>query len=222
MSMQFAVELHNVNKQIKGATILRDIHLRVPVGATYRITGHNGSGKSMLLRAITGLVRVTDGQVTVFDQQIGRQIEFAPDTGALIDIPGFLPDKSGLQNLELLAMIRNVITKAEIVEALRLVGLDPDDKRPLRTYSTGMRQRLGIAQAIMENPRLVFLDEPTRGIDSAGHQQIYELIRGLKSDGVTLILTSHYTDELADLCDSVYLMNKGQLSAGPAPINQFA
>jgi len=207
-----AVEVNGMSKQIKGKTVLDHIDLQVPAGSVCGITGPNGSGKSMLLRVITGLVRPTSGQVIVLGRSIGREAEFAPDTGALIDIPGFLPRYSGIENLKLLAMIRNMITETEIAEALRLVGLDPNDKRHFRTYSTGMRQRLGIAQAIMEHPRLLILDEPTRGIDEAGHQQIYDLIRSLRQQGITMILTSHYENELQGLCNDVYVMNQGRLS----------
>jgi ABC-2 type transport system ATP-binding protein len=211
MTIQYAVEIVDATKQIRNDSVLRAINLRVLSGTICGITGHNGSGKSMLLRAITGLVRLTSGEVRIFGQPIGQKVEFAPETGAVIDIPGFLPGKSGIQNLELLAMIRNKITKHEVVEAMLQVGLDPNNKRPFRTYSTGMRQRLGIAQAIMEHPRLILLDEPTRGIDVEGHKQIYDLILKLKRQETTLILTSHYSNELSDLCDDVYVMNQGQL-----------
>jgi len=208
---QIAVQVNMVSKRIKDRLVLDDINLEVPTGSVCGITGPNGSGKSMLLKVITGLVLSTGGQVIVLDKVIGRDVEFAPHTGSLIDIPGFLPRYSGLENLELLAMIRGIVTREEIFEAMNRVGLDPNDKRPFRTYSTGMRQRLGIAQAIMERPRLVLLDEPTRGIDRDGHQQIYALIQQLKKEGTTVILTSHYSSELQNLCDGFYVMNQGRL-----------
>lgn len=211
MSQSTVVRVENATKIIKGNTLLDGIRLEVQAGETMGITGHNGSGKSMLLRAITGLIRLTSGDITVFEQRIGQEVDFAPDTGAMIDIPGFLPNYSGFRNLQLLAMIRRLISDNEIRQTLEQVGLDPHNKKPFRTYSTGMRQRLGIAQAIMERPRLVILDEPTRGIDVDGHEQVYQLMRGLKQRGVTLILASHYANELSDLCDRVVVMNKGQL-----------
>jgi ABC-2 type transport system ATP-binding protein len=208
----YALTVENVSKQIKDREILHNINLKIPSGIVCGITGHNGSGKSMLLRTITGLVKATQGVVTVLGKRIGEDIEFSPDIGAIIDIPGFLPRYSGFENLNLLAMIRGIITKNEIKNALRRVGLDPDDTRLFKTYSTGMRQRLGIAQAIMERPSIILLDEPTRGIDMEGHEQIYRLIKDLNEEGVTFILTSHYANELSGLCDEVYIMNQGKLS----------
>jgi len=211
MDEALVVRVANATKVIKGNTILDSIRLDVRAGETIGITGHNGSGKSMLLRAITGLIRLSSGEITVFGKRVGQDTDFAPDTGAMIDIPGFLPGHSGFRNLQLLAMIRRLITDDDIRRTLEQVGLDPHNRKPFRTYSTGMRQRLGIAQAIMERPRLVILDEPTRGIDVDGHEQVYELMRGLKQRGVTMILASHYANELSDLCDRVSMMNKGQV-----------
>lgn len=212
--MDNAIEVRNVSKQIKSDIILDDINFTLPVGSIYGITGHNGSGKSMLLRIITGLVHPSSGDVVVFGQPLGKAVEFAPDTGALIDVPGFLPRYSGFRNLELLAMIRRIIGKDEIEDALRKVGLDPHDKRPFRTYSTGMRQRLGIAQAIMEHPRLLILDEPTRGIDEEGTENIRQLILDLRKQGMSILITSHFNDELESVCDNVYMMNRGRLTVG--------
>jgi ABC-2 type transport system ATP-binding protein len=208
----YAVQVENVTKRIKGTTVLQNVSLQIPHGSICGVTGPNGSGKSMLLRVVTGLVLVTHGAVRVFGKVLGSTVEFAPSTGALIDIPGFLPRYSGMENLKLLASIRDEIGDQEIVEALIRVGLDPKDKRHFHTYSTGMRQRLGIAQAIMEKPQLIILDEPTRGIDEQGHGQIYELIHQLHRDGVTILLTSHYDHELRNLCNTVYRMQSGQLS----------
>lgn len=206
------VSLKGVSKQIKGRTILKDIDLQVEAGVICGIRGHNGSGKSMCLRVIAGLVKPTQGTVEVFGRLVGRDIEFPDSTGAVIDGPGVLLDYSGMKNLEMLASIRNIVSKSQIREAMVAVGLDPDDRRPVRAYSTGMRQRLGLAQAIMESPKLLLLDEPTSGIDANGVTEIHHLLKQLKTQGVTMVITSHNREEIEGLCDQVFEMSGGLLS----------
>ena len=205
------IEVHNVSKHIKGRQILDAVSFVIQHGSISGIKGHNGAGKSMLLRTIAGLVLPSHGHVRVFGERIGADAEFPRDTGAMIDGPGLLPHYSGFQNLHFLAMIRNRISKAEIADAMRLVGLNPDDKRPVRTYSTGMRQRLGIAQAIMEHPALLLLDEPTSAIDAEGRQVIYRILQQQREQGATILLTSHSEEELAALCDQIFFMDGGKL-----------
>jgi len=205
------IEVEGVCKRIGKRLILDDVRLEVPEGQIYGITGPNGAGKSMLLRVICGLVLPNDGRVSVFGEEIGREAEFPQETGALIETPGFLRHYSGFRNLWLLAMIRAQITKEEIDGTIRLVGLDPHDRRPVRTYSTGMRQRLGIAQALMEKPRLLVLDEPTKGLDREGVRDVHRLLKGLQSEGKTILLTSHSKEEIQNLCDAVFLIEKGHL-----------
>jgi ABC-2 type transport system ATP-binding protein len=207
------VEVKGVFKQIGNRPILENIHLEVPASMIYGISGHNGSGKSILLRVICGLVIPNEGIVRVFGKTIGKEQEFPHNTGALIETPGFLPGYSGMDNLRLLAMIRNQVTKDEIEEVIRKVGLDPFDRRPVRTYSTGMRQRLGLAQALMEKSKLLILDEPTSGLDRQGTTEFHQLFRDLRSDGITILLTSHSHDELKTLCNATFLMDKGHLEA---------
>lgn len=207
----FVIQLDAVSKKIHDRLILEDVSLDVPTGAIYGIRGPNGAGKSMLLRIVCGLVIPTSGTVRVFSQMIGKDREFPDHTGALIDAPGFLPHHSGRRNLELLAMIRRQIGPDEVRAAIRRVGLDPDDRRPVRQYSTGMRQRLGLAQAIMEHPKLLVLDEPTRGIDVQGVEDVHRLLKNLKEEGVTILLTSHDEVETRLLCDEVFLLEAGRL-----------
>ena len=152
-----AVRLTSVSKDIGKRSILIDVNLAVPVGSICGIRGRNGSGKSVCLRVIAGLIRPTRGTISVFGQLLGGKVEFPDATGAMIDGPGVLHEFSAMLNLEMLASIRKLVGQHEIREVIEAVGLDPDDKRPVRTYSTGMRQRLGIAQAIMEAPRLLLL-----------------------------------------------------------------
>lgn len=205
------IEVTDISKTIGAHRILDGLSLEVPSGAIYGISGHNGAGKSMLLRIVAGLVRHDQGSVRVFGETVGEEVEFPRDTGAIIDQPGFLPHYSGSKNLHLLAMIRNQITHDQIAETLQRVGLDPADSRPVRTYSTGMRQRLGLAQAIMEQPRLLLLDEPTSGIDRAGVAHVHDLLRTLRAQGVTILLTSHSQDEITLLCDRAYVLERGTL-----------
>lgn len=206
------IEVNAVSKQIRRHLILDNITLQVLAKQTIGISGPNGSGKSMLLRVISGLVRPTRGTVRVFGKLIGKESEFPPLTGALIETPGFLPQYSGFKNLHLLAMLRNEITSADIQATLRRVGLDPTDPRAVKTYSTGMRQRLGLAQAVMEKPRLLLLDEPTNGLDREGMREIYRLLQELKTEGVTILLTSHSREEMQILCDAVFHLEHGLLS----------
>lgn len=204
--------VEGVSKRIGSRLILEDVCLQMSAGQSYGISGPNGSGKSMLLRVICGLVRPTTGRVQVFGEEIGTEVEFPKETGALIETPGFLPNYSGFVNLQFLAMIRNQITKDEIAATIRLVGLNPEDRRPVRTYSTGMRQRLGIAQALMERPRLLILDEPSNGLDREGIRDIHRILKELKSQGVTILLTSHSREEIQTLCDASFLMDTGNLT----------
>jgi ABC-2 type transport system ATP-binding protein len=206
-----AVNVLSVFKTIRNRLILDDVSLRVEAGEFAGIYGVNGSGKSMLLRVISGLVLPDSGTVHVFGNQVGRDTEFPSNLGAMIDGPGFLLDRSGLYNLQLLASIRNIIPPQRIIEALELVGLNSGDKRPVKTYSTGMRQRLGIAQAIMEYPKLLILDEPTSALDADGAQQIENVLKEMQKQGVTIIIVSHKPSELDSLCDSIYKMHDGRL-----------
>lgn len=209
----FVIQLDAVSKKIHDRLILEDVSLDVPAGAIYGIRGPNGAGKSMLLRIVCGLVIPTNGTVRVFGQVIGKDREFPDHTGALIDAPGFLPHHSGRRNLELLAMIRRQIGPDEVRAAIRRVGLDPDDRRPVRQYSTGMRQRLGLAQAIMEHPKLLVLDEPTRGIDVNAKREIYAFIDELARNGLGLIVVSSELPEVLALADRVMVLCEGRKTA---------
>lgn len=210
-SPTLAVTVNVVSKRLRGHQVLENINLLVGVGETIGIYGANGSGKSMLLRVIGGLVLPDTGTVNVFGKYIGSDAEFPPEMGALIDGPGFLLDYTGMYNLELLASIRNHVSKADIRNVIELVGLNPDNHHPVKTYSTGMRQRLGVAQAILENPKLVLLDEPTSALDADGTKLIHKLLRELQTSGVTIIIVSHKPDEIKDLCSRIYEMKAGSI-----------
>lgn len=209
------VHVKNVTVRMKNQVVLERINLQLDEGKIYGIIGRNGSGKTMLLRVLCGLVRPSEGEVWVLGREIGRAGAFPDEVGAVIETPGFLPQYSGLKNLKLLASLRNRIDEDDIKEAIRLVGLDPENKKPVRTYSLGMRQRLGLAQAIMEKPRLLLLDEPSNGLDQEGVRDLRILLQNLRSKGVTILLTSHSREEIETLCDAVYYMERGRLEALP-------
>jgi ABC-2 type transport system ATP-binding protein len=207
-----AVKIVNLSKEIKGHKILKDIHLEVSRGKICGIVGRNGSGKTMLFKVIAGLIRPTSGMVEIFGDPITSG-KFPKNIGLLLDKNGLLPHYSGLENLKLLASINQIISLEEIKRTLEIVGLDPEDKRPTKYYSLGMKQRLGIAQAIMEKPSLLILDEPMNGLDEDGVADIRNLIKNLKTQNVTILLSSHNSEDINLLCDEVYKMDKGCLSA---------
>ncbi|MCE5207174.1 MAG: ABC transporter ATP-binding protein [Chloroflexi bacterium] len=191
--------------------VLEQANFDLPAGVIYGICGPNGAGKSVFLRILSGLILPDEGEVIVFGKKIGKETEFAPSTGILIDSPGFLLTNSGRRNLQLLASVSGKATEARIVEAIRQVGLDPLDRRPVSTYSSGMRQRLGLAQAIMEDPDLLILDEPTNGLDFEGQRDMYTYLTDLRGQGKTILITSHSLDELKILCDKVFIISSGSL-----------
>lgn len=191
--------------------VLGGIDFDMPPGVIFGISGANGSGKSVFLRILCGLIRPNSGQIEIFGQKIGSEVEFPRASGILIDSPGFLMTESGLRNLELLASIQGKICRAKIEKALRSVGLDANDRRPVIAYSTGMRQRLGLAQAIMENPELLILDEPINGLDFDGQREIYQYLVELREQGKSILITSHSKDEIKILCDQAFMMAEGKL-----------
>jgi ABC-2 type transport system ATP-binding protein len=215
------VSARGITKRFGKRVVLQGLDFELPAGQIFGISGPNGSGKSVFLRILTGLVRPDAGQVRVFGQQVGVEVEFPRSTGALIDRPGFLPGSSGYRNLELLASIRRVATPAKIVETMAFVGLDPYDKKAVGAYSTGMRQRLGLAQAILEDPDLLILDEPTTGLDFEGQREIYGYLVELRRQGKTILITSHNRDELRILCDEIFVMREGELHLSPEVTDDF-
>ena len=170
------VEIEHYTKKLKGKTILSNINLTLEAGSANGFYGRNGSGKSMLFRAIAGLIHPTEGIVKVFEKKIGEDVSFPESMGLVIESAGFWPYYTGLENLKILASIKNTISDEEIRRAIERVGLDPDDKRTYAKYSLGMKQRLGIAQAVMEKPDLILLDEPTNALDENGVKQVRTII----------------------------------------------
>jgi len=205
------IKIKDMSKKIDNTTILSDINLSLYEGNIYGIIGRNGSGKTMLFKTICGLINTTQGEVYVFGKKISKG-QLAENTGMIIETPGFLPQYSGFFNLKMLASINNKVTDDKIKETISLVGLNPDDKRPVKKYSLGMRQRLGIAQALMENPKLLILDEPMNSLDNDGVEDVRNILLKLKEKSVTILLASHNKDDIEVLCDQVYIMDKGKLT----------
>lgn len=207
----YYVEVNNVTKRFRDAEVLHQVSLNLEQGLIYGIVGNNGSGKTVLMKSICGFLPVTSGEIRVNGKRIGKDLDFPESLGAIIETPGFLNQLTGRKNLEILADLRRRIGKQEITAVLEKVGLDPNLKKPVSKYSLGMRQRLGIAQAIMEDPELLILDEPFNGLDKHGVAEIRQLILELKSQGKTILLASHNGEDIRVLCDVVYEMDEGRL-----------
>ena len=205
------IEVKNATKYIRGTLILKDVNLELEGGKVYGLQGPNGGGKTMLMRLIGGLIRATEGQVLIDGKQLGKELDFPPSIGLLIENPAFLPGYTGLKNLQLLAQLQNRVGEQEIRTAIADVGLVPDDKRKFRKYSLGMKQRLGIAAAIMEAPELILLDEPTNALDEKGVAQIMELIRRERDRGALIILACHDAAILEDISDEIYTVAEGHV-----------
>ena len=207
-----AISVQNVSKDFGQERVLNSVSRDVEKGKIHGIVGNNGSGKTVLMKCICGFLISTEGTVTVNGKRVGRDVDFPPDLGLIIETPGFLPNLSGAKNLEILASLNKKIGLAEIADSIRRVGLDPLMKKPVGKYSLGMRQRLGIAQAIMEDPALLILDEPLNGLDKHGVREMRDLIKGLKADGKTILLASHNQGDIDELCDTVCEMDAGVMT----------
>ncbi|MGB3925669.1 MAG: ATP-binding cassette domain-containing protein [Clostridiales bacterium] len=207
-----AISLQHVYKSFGDEEVLHDVNHNFEEGKIHGIVGNNGSGKTVLFKCICGFLRPTKGRILVDYQQVGKDVDFPEDMGIIIETPGFLPYATGMKNLQILASLKRKITSKEITDAIRRVGLDPHMKKPVAKYSLGMRQRLGIAQAIMEDPRILILDEPFNGLDKHGVFQMRQLIKELKDQGKTILLASHNPADIEELCDSVCEMDRGRLT----------
>lgn len=205
------VTVNNLSKDIKGKTILENVSIEAPSSRVTGLAGVNGSGKTMLMRAIAGLIRPTSGEIVIDEQCLWSDIEFPPSVGLLIENPAFLNGRSGFENLRLLAGIRNRADDERIRSVIEYVGLDPDDKRHFSKYSLGMKQRLGLAAAIMERPKLLLLDEPTNALDASGVEMLKSLVHGCKKGGATVLLACHDASILRELSDQVYFLAEGHV-----------
>ena len=205
------IKVENVSLKIKKDMILRDINVEFGDGKIHGIIGRNGSGKTMLMKCICGFIRPTEGEITVAGKRIGVDCDFPESVGVIIETPEFIPYYTGFKNLKLLADIRHKITDEDIRKSIELVGLDPKLKKSVKKYSLGMRQRLGLAQAIMEDPNLLILDEPMNGLDKDGVGEMRKYLLDLKAQGKTILIASHSAEDIDVLCDTVVEMDKGKM-----------
>lgn len=206
------LEIKHVYKKIRGNQILEDINFSAEGGKVYGIVGKNGSGKTMLFRAISGLMKIDEGEICFKGKLLHRDFDILPGAGIVLENAGLYPQFTGYKNLRLLGAVNGKIGDEQICRAIERVGLDPHDRRPLRKYSLGMKQRIVIAQAIMEQPDVLMLDEPTRGLDDDGVEQIRKIIQEEKERGAIVLITSHIREDIDLLSDEIYLMKQGILS----------
>ena len=202
------IQVLQVNKQFKNEMVLHDINIKFEEGKIHGIIGKNGSGKTVLLKIICGLLKPTSGKVLVDGKEVGKDIDYPDNMGIIIEAPGFLPYSSGYKNLEYLASLKKIIGKEDIERAMRKVGLDPAIKKGVGKYSLG----LGLAQAIMENPDILILDEPMNGLDKQGVEEMRSLFSELRDQGKTILLVSHSGEDISSLCDTVCEMDRGNLT----------
>ena len=205
------IKLNNVSKTIKNQKILDNINAEFERGKVYGIVGRNGSGKTMLFRGMSGLMRI-EGEVWQDEMLLGRDMRILKNLGIIIENTDMYLEFSGYMNLKFLADINKKIGKKEIRQAMKDVGLNPDEKKSVGKYSLGMRQKLSIAQAIMEKPDVLLLDEPTNGLDDKTVKDFWELIRREKKRGAIIVLASHSKDDIRELADEIYHMNSGVLT----------
>ena len=206
------IDVSHLVKEIHGVRILDDVNLTLEGGHIYGLRGKNGSGKTMFMRCLCGLIYPSSGNVSVNGQELGKIISFPESVGVLIENPAFLDCYTGFQNLKIIAMLRSRIDDADIRATLCEVGLDPDDKRKYRKYSLGMKQRLGIACAIMERPDIIILDEPINALDENGVELVRKLLVDLKQQGKLIIVACHDNEELESLADTIYSVKEGRIT----------
>ena len=205
------IKITDVNKTIKKAPILRDINLEFTGGKVYGLRGKNGSGKTMLMRAICGLITPDSGIIDIDGKILGKDISFPESIGVLFENPSFIGNYTGFKNLKVLASIQNRIGDEQIRKALEDIGLDPDDKRTYRKYSLGMKQKLGIAAAVMENPDIIILDEPINALDDVSVEKVHDILEEQKKRGAVIIIACHDKEELDQLSDEIIEISDGRI-----------
>ena len=205
------LKIINGTKIINKKVILDNIDLELKGGRIYGIRGKNGSGKTMLFRLISGLIFPTEGKVIIDGKELGKDISFPDSIGALIENPGYIPNYSGFKNLKLIAGIKNIVGDEKIKDMMKNLGLDPESKKKVKKYSLGMKQKLGLAMALMEDPDLIVLDEPMNGLDEGSVKVVYNILEKHKERGALIIIASHDKEDLDMLSDEIYLMKEGRL-----------
>lgn len=209
--MENVIEIKNVSKSFKSHKVLNDINISIEKGSVCGFVGLNGSGKTLLMKVIAGFLKPDRGTVLVQGKEVGKEVDFPEDIGVIIETPSFMPYISGYKNLYDLYSIKGIPDKEKIRQTMQLVGLDPDDKKFVFKFSLGMRQRLGIAQAIMEEQSLLILDEPMNGLDKKGVEEMRTLFLRLKEAGRTIVIASHNQADIDYLCDKVYELDNGNI-----------
>ena len=213
MNILSEIVVNEVSKSIRGVPIINSVSMTLVSGNVYGFQGINGSGKTMLMRLICGLIYPTKGEIVIDGKRLGKEITFPQSVGLLLENPAFLDGYTGHENLEMLASIKNRITREEIHEAIASVGGDPLDKRKYQKFSVGMKQRLGIAAAIMEKPDILILDEPTNSLDSSGVSLVKTIIAKERERGAIIILACHDLPVLQDVSDEIFLLEQGKITA---------
>ena len=206
------IKIENLVKTIKGNKVIDNITLTLTSPKIVGFKGINGSGKTMLMRLICGLIKPTDGKITINGKVLHKDISFPESIGVLIENQAFLDGYSGFENLKMLAAIKNIVKDYQIKDIIRAVGLNPDDKKHYKKYSLGMKQRLGIACALMESPDIIVLDEPTNALDSDGITMVKELIVQKREEGALVIISCHDIDILKELSEEIYVLEQGKLT----------
>lgn len=206
MKEELRIQAEHIYKSFGKEQVLTDVSLDVPAGSIVGVVGNNGSGKTVFMKCICGFLMPDRGKITVNGKAVGKECDFPESIGIIIETPGFIPELSGYRNLKILASLKGKIGKAEILEALKLVGLSDNRNKAVAKYSLGMRQRLGIAQAIMEDPDVLILDEPFNGLDKTTAAGMRSLLKRLKEEGKAILLASHNAADIEELCDKVYEM----------------
>ena len=206
------IVVSHATKEIHGIKVLKDVSMALESGSVYGFLGRNGSGKTMMMRALRGFISLTEGSIEMDGSRLGSGEDFPRNLGMLLETPVFLPERTGYENLRLLAAIRGEAAGDDIRKALEQVGLDHGDRRKVGKYSLGMRQRLGIACAIMEGPELLILDEPFNGLDEGGCKMLRELIVRYRKEGCLIVLACHDREELEFLSDTIYRVDSGSFT----------
>lgn len=210
--MENIIEIDSVTKKFKQYTALNQVSVSFEKGKIHGLIGRNGSGKTVLLKCICGLMHQDSGDIIVNGKKVGKDVDIPEGIGAIIEAPGFLPNYSGVNNLKMLMGIKHKVNVEQIKKTIELVGLDPSDRKHVGKYSLGMRQRLGIAQAIMEEQKILLLDEPMNGLDNQGVEDMRKLFSDLREKGCTILLASHNILDIEILCDTVHEMEHGVIS----------
>lgn len=206
------LEANGINKRIRKKIILDNISISMNSGNIYGIVGRNGSGKTMLFRALSGLMKIDSGSIVLDNKELHKDINVLPNLGIVIENAGLYPELTGLDNLKMLAKLKNKISEDDIINTIERVGLNPKDKRPYRKYSLGMKQRIIIAQAIMEKPDIIMLDEPTNALDEEGVDEVRKIILEEKERGALILLASHNKEDIKLLADKVFYIQNGKIS----------